>query len=141
MIYKSLGLLMMFVLMMGTGKTFAQEESCNCACDCITEIELAVSDVMETSGCAGMMWEAPHALEVHLKKLQNWCGPQDKPLKSKIPNIAEGMLETIEDAFTGESYVDPLTGETIWIQMPAPECAWDALNSLQWILENGCAAE
>lgn len=138
MIYKSLGFLMMFVLMMGTSKIHAQEDPCVC----VAEIETAVGAVMATSGCdADMLWEAPHALEVHLKKLQNWCGAQEKPLKSKVPNIVEGMLETIEDAIAGESFVDPLSGETIWLNLPAPECALEALNSLQWVLENGCAAE
>lgn len=138
MIYKSLSIFTLFVLLIGTNTTYAQDEPCDCACDCIEAIETAVADVMATSGCdADLLWEAPHALEVHLKKLQNWCGPKEKPLKSKIPNIVEGMLGTIEDAYAGEYYTD-LDGNVVWTEIPAPDCAISALDALKDLLENGC---
>jgi len=139
MIYKPLSLLTLLVFLLGTNVSFAQEEPCDCACDCIGAIEEAVTEVMSTSGCdEDLLWEAPHALEVHLKKLQNWCGPKDKPLKSKVPNIVQGMLETIEDAYAGESYLDPITGLSVVVHVPAPDCALPALGALEDLLELGC---
>ena len=138
MIYKSLSFLVLLVFLMGANQIKAQED----VCACIDEVSAAVDAVMANSGCdTDGLWEAPHALEVHLKKLQNWCGPQDKPLKSKVPNIVEGMLETIQEAIDGEYIEDPLTGEVIWIQVPAPDCALDALSNLESLLMYGCAAE
>lgn len=125
----------MLVFLLSANQSKAQND----VCGCIDEISAAVDEVMATSGCDdGMMWEAPHALEVHLAKLENWCGPKNKPLKSKVPNIVEGMLETIEEAIEGEMYVNPLTGEEIWTEMPAPGCAMEKLSALQSLLENGC---
>ena len=133
MIYKPFFLIVMFALFIGVNNTSAQ-------CECIGDIETAVADVMATSFCDDDgLWEAPHALEVHLKKLQNWCGDKKKPLKSKVPNIVEGMLETIDEAFAGEGYPNPLNpDETIWIHIPAPPCATGALTTLQGLLLNGC---
>jgi hypothetical protein len=134
MIYKTL-FLVSFAIFFGMNTSLAQEEPCNC----IDEISAAVENVMATSGCdEATLWEAPKALKVHLAKLQNWCGVQNKPLKSKIPNIVEGMLETIQDAYAGEFFTDPISGEVIVIQEPAPECALEALAALEIILLNGC---
>ena len=95
MFYKTL-ILVSFAIFFGMNTALAQEEPCIC----IDEISAAVENVMATSGCdEAMLWEAPKALQVHLAKLQNWCGAQNKPLKSKIPNIVEGMLETSMDFF------------------------------------------
>ena len=117
-----------FTLMIGIGNVKAQ-------CECIDDIATAVEAVMATDACdADMLWEAPHSLEVHLKKLQNWCGDMNKPLKSKVPNIVEGMLETIQEAYEGEIYVDPLTGTEIVVHVPAPECAIPALQALENLL-------
>ncbi|WP_340113929.1 hypothetical protein [Maribellus mangrovi] len=128
MFYKTFMLVVAFSLMIGLGNAKAQ-------CECIDDIATAVEEVMATDACdAEMMWEAPHALEVHLKKLQNWCGDQHKPLKSKVPNIVAGMLETIQDAYEGEVYVDPLTGMEIVVHIPAPECAIPALQALEDLL-------
>jgi hypothetical protein len=133
MIYKTLSLLM-FTMFFGMNISTAQEGPCSC----IDEIVVAVDNVMATTGCdEALLWEAPYALKVHLEKLQNWCGDQNKPLKSKIPNIVEGMLETIQDAYAGEYFTDILTGELWVISYPAPECAWEALAALEDILM-GC---
>ena len=141
MIYKIFTLTVMFILALGVNQSKAQDEPCNCPCDCIDAITDAVNAVMETSWCdADQLWEAPHSLEVQLKKLQNWCGGQNKPLKSKIPNIVQAMLEIIEDAYAGESYTDPLSGEVIVVSIPAPDCAMPALEALQSLLEDGCPA-
>ena len=134
MIYKTL-ILVSFAIFFGMNTALAQEEPCIC----IDEISAAVENVMATSGCdEAMSWGAPKALQVHLAKLQNWCGAQNKPLKSKIPNIVEGMLETIQDAYVGEFFTDPLSGDVSVVQEPAPECALEALAALESILLNGC---
>ena len=134
MIYKTL-ILLLFAIFFGMSTGLAQTEPCNC----INEISAAVENVMATSGCdEEMLWEAPKSLKVHLAMLQNWCGEKKKPLKSKIPNIVNGMLETIQDAYNGEFSTDPLTGEVIVIQLPAPDCALEALTALESILLNGC---
>jgi|GEM_PF-6366947 len=130
MIYKTLSLVM-FTMFFGMNISTAQVGPCSC----IDEITVAVDNVMATTGCdEGLLWEAPNALKVHLEKLQNWCGDQNKPLKSKVPNIVEGMLETIQDAYEGETFTDPLTGEVFVIHYPAPECALEALGALEDIL-------
>lgn len=130
MIYKNFALLML-TMFFGVNISTAQAESCNS----IVEIEAAVAAVMETSGCDdAMLWEAPNALNVHLAKLQNWCGNQRKPLKSKVPNIVQGMLETIQDAYEGEYFTDPISGELVVVQMPAPDCALEALGQLEELL-------
>lgn len=135
MIYKTLSLVVMFVLAVGINKSVAQAEPC----PCIDDIASAVDAVMQTSGCEETLWEAPHALEVHLAKLQNWCSAEPtKPLKSKELNIVEAMLETIQDAYEGES-IPVLDGEPIWIHIPAPDCALEALTALEDVLVNGCA--
>jgi hypothetical protein len=133
MIYKTFTLAV-FTMLFGLNISTAQVG----ACDYISEIAVAVDNVMATTGCdEEMLWEAPYALKVHLEKLQNWCGEQTKPLKSKVPNIVEGMLGTIQDAYEGEFFTDPLSGEVWVISYPAPECAWEALGALEDILK-GC---
>jgi len=135
MIYKPVFLVVMFVLFIGMNRSNAQ----TVPCDCLTDIQDAVAVVMALDGCdADGLWEAPKSLTVHLAKLENWCaeGGGVKPWKSKIPNIFEGMLETIADARDGESYTDEFGNEVV-VNIPAPGLALEALNDLETLL-NGC---
>lgn len=128
MIYKTILFVAAFTLFFGVNKSNAQ-------CDCIEDITLAVQAVMAEDLIDGV-WEAPHALEVHLAKLDNWCDKKVKPLKSKVPNIIEGMLGTISEAYEYDIIVgyDDL-GAPITETVIAPQSAVDALDALATLLE------
>jgi len=133
-------LTMVFVLAFGIDTINAQDKHCQCPCDCIKLVEDAVKAVMETSYCDLYgFWKIPDDLDVHLKKLQNWCETVDVSLKSDFPDSVDDMLETIHYAIEGKSYT--LNDVTFVVQEPAPDCAIEALLHLQTLLLYGCPVQ
>ena len=104
MIYKTLTLVVMFILFLGVNNSNAQVTFC--------DIEEAVGDVYEAAD--GVDWNVGNGLNVHLAKLDDWCPGPGK--KSKIPNILEGMEETVLCALAGEEEI--IDGLPVWVDTP-----------------------